>query len=264
MKRKILGAMLALAYAVTLQAYNAWTGQSDSTSLLSAYKAYHEHVTTLVDTYGIGYNHGSNDYYWDFPMWWTIEYSGVVNAELIDFDNDGLPELLIIYSDGNSHYCDTWAIYGYTGTVELYHEAIFGFEGGSGCDVEIALSDNGKKYLVSGDYYYVFDDEREYTYSTLVDGSWETVMTRSVSITDESKGWDYVGDFQWQWFVNEKAVTEIAYASAPVSELGIVDMYSIPFYTRELEDFEAKNQRATDFVNTLLAELEAKIAMLES
>jgi|GEM_PF-6365045 len=247
-----------------LRAYNAWIGRTDSISLLSAYKAYHEQITTLIDTYGIGYNYGNSDFYKDLPTWWTIEYSGVVYVELIDFDNDGLPELLVIYNDGNTKYSDIWAIYGYSGTVELYHKAIYGFEGGGGNNVEIALGENGNKYLVSGFFYYVFDDEREYSYYTLVDGSWETVLSRSVSITNESKDWDYQGEFQWQWFVNDLAVSETEYASAPVSELGIADMYSIPFYTRELEDLATKNQRASDFVNTLLSELEAKIALLES
>jgi len=89
-------------------------------------------------------------------------------------------------------------------------------------------------------------------------------LTRSVSITDESKQWDYHGDFQWQWFVNGDLVSENEYETAPETELGIIGIRSIPFYTRYYEDLETKNERAYLFINTMLAELENRISLLET
>ena len=237
-------------------------GNTDPKTLIAAYKAYYKLINSLIDDYGIGYNQGNDDIFWGSDLWWTVVYSGVVYAELIDFNNDGLSELLVIYNDGNTHFSDTWAIFGYSGNVELYYKMLFGFEGGSGYDAEIALSSNGLKYLVHAYYYYVNDDERDYSYYTVKDGNWYTALTRSVSITDESRQWDYHGDYQWQWMVNGELVGENEYETAPETELGITGMQSIPFYTRYQEDIETKNERASGFVYSLLAGLENRITQL--
>ena len=230
---------------------------TEPNTLLDVYKSYYELMESLIDDYGIGYNKGKIDSVGDSGLWWTAVYSGVVYAELIDFNNDGLPELLVVFNNGETWWSDIWAIYGYTGNVELYCEKYYGFEGGEGSDAEIALSSNGMCYLVCADYDYVYDDEREYYYYTVRDGNWDTAMTRSVSITDESR---LKGDFQWQWKVNDYLVSENEYETAPETELGIIDTRSIPFYTRFAEDLVTKNERASDFVYMLLAELENRIS----
>ena len=240
------------------------TFKTEPNILQAAYKAYYELIESLIDDYGVGYNRGNLEFSWAPELWWTITYFGVVNAELIDFDNDGLPELLVIYNNGETWWNDIWAVYGYTGNIEQYCKMYYGFEGGGGSDVGIALSSKSMKYLVYTDYYYVNDDEREYCYFTVKDGSWDKVLTRSVSITDESKQWDYHGDFQWQWFVNGDLVSENEYETAPETELGIIGIRSIPFYTRYYEDLETKNERAYLFINTMLAELENRISLLET
>ena len=247
-----------------LRTYNAWTGKTVPNKPLAAYRAYRELVMSLIDEYGIGYNHGNNGYHLDVDNWWTVEYSGVVYAELIDFDNDGLPELLVIYNDGDTQFFDTWEIYGYTGNVELYFTKLFGYEGGGGSDAEVAIGDDGTRYLVYGSYYVVYGDEQDYTYYTLVDGSWVTALTRSASITYESTHWEYEGDFEWEWHVNDLLVSEDEFMAAPETELGIIEAISFPFYTRIQEDLDAKNKRASEFVNELLTELQDKIAQLET
>jgi len=240
------------------------TVNAEPNTLLAAYMAYYDLIESLIDDYGVGYNQGNVDFLWDSKLWWTAVYSGVIYAELIDFNNDGLPELLVMYNDGNTWFSDTWAIYGYTGTVERYFKMLYGFEGGSGNDAEIALSSNGMKYLIYCHYYYVYDDERDYCYYTVKDDSWVKALTRSVSITDESKQWGYQGEFQWEWFVNGCQVSEIEYDTAPEIELEIINIRNFPFYTRYQEDFEIKNERASGFVNTFLVELNNRIAQLET
>ena len=234
---------------------------TEPNTLLDAYRAYYELIESLIDTYGVGYNPGSSDFVRDLDLWWTYTYSGVVYAEFIDFDNDGQPELLVILNDGGAIWSDIWAIFGYTGQVELYCERYIGFEGGGGADAKIATSRNGVTYLEYADYFGVYDDEWEYYYYTVVDGSWRTAMTRSAMITDESR---VTYNFQWQWLVNGDPVSENEYEMAPETLLGVTGIRQIPFYTRYEEDLDTKNARAYDFIYSLLAEIEDRISQLEA
>jgi len=231
-------------------------GNAAPDTLIAAYKAFCELINSLIDDYGIGYNT-------EGESGWAPSYSGVVYAELIDFNNDGLPELFVVFNNGEARYDDIWAVYGYTGNVESYCKLYIGGEGGSGSNAEIALSGNGSRYLVYTYGYYVYGEELDFSYYTVKNDSWDTALTRSASIPDKNKQ-GISDDFQWQWMVNGFTVSENEYEKAPETELGIISTRTIPSFSRYDEDGKLKNKRASDFMYSFLTALEDRIAQLET
>ena len=237
--------------------------ESEEASILQAiYLMYYELIESLIDDYGVGYNQVSNGYEGDLDFWWRSVYRGIVYAELIDFDYDGIPELIVIFNNGVGLGADLWNIYGYNRNIELYYSTYSGGDGGSYSEIEIALSSDGARYLVCVDNYEVYDNELYYSYYTVEDGAWYTALTRSFSITDESRHGSNREGFQWQWLVNGYEVGENEYETAAETELGIISIQSIPIPAHYLQDFETANEKASDVVYSLLADLESRISQL--
>ena len=231
-------------------------GNTDVSTLIAAYKAYIELINSLIDTYGIGFNHAVG------VSRVTDSYSGVVYAELIDFNNDGLPELLIVFNYEHDNKHDIWAVYGYKGDVKQYCKLFIGGEGVSISDAEIATSGNGNRYLVYTDENNLYGEEYKHYYFTAGYGSWYSALTRSVSISDEYKQ-SLINDYQWQWIINGYSVSENEYETAPETNLGILDARTIPVFALNSEDTQTKNKRASEFVYSMLGALKDRITQLE-
>ena len=65
----------------------------NNATLAAAYEAYYDELSAVADNNGIGFDIVEREYY-------PSSFLGLAYAELIDFDNDGLPELLYFVGDG--------------------------------------------------------------------------------------------------------------------------------------------------------------------
>jgi len=239
------------------------TGNIEPNTPLAAYRAYYELIESKIEEYGVGYNDGGF-YEGEFESYWRGVYRGIIHAELIDFNNDGLPELVIIYNNGIGLGADLWSIYGYTESIEKYYEAYSGGDGGSSYDISIAVSSDGIRYLDCYEGYVVYDYEIFEHYYTVRDGAWVTALSRSFAITSESR-FDYDREeYEWEWLVNGISVSENEYNAAEETELGIISTESIPISFRYVYDLGEANEIAFDVVYAMLAELGNRISQLES
>lgn len=107
--RALVSAVLAGSLAVTGGAVsaNAWAASpkdrvtvasvAAATASPEAAAAYYRVVNDVVETYGI--------YTYDFGLGWGLAF-----AELVDFDNDGVPELYMIYfkDEGSTYTEEVW------------------------------------------------------------------------------------------------------------------------------------------------------------
>ena len=188
--------------------------------LLAAYRAYYDVLKTAVDAYGF-----SNSY----------QTTGVCYSELIDFDNDGLPELLYFTNDVAAQYQE-YHVYGYKdGLVNFYRDQLW-----------LVGMDEGAFYICDGrDKRYlhrtVVTDEDHYYFYTVKYGEWVKALTRTVAYGDSSEG-------GIRYYVNSDVVNEQVFNEAE-TVLNIVNTCRI--------DIDVST------VATVLAELEARIAALE-
>ena len=171
--------------------------------------------------------------------------SNIRFAELIDFDNNSTPELVVIVdipalrpeNSGHSRYW--FLIFSYTDQmVPLYNEYITS-HGSGGEDYAIATSADGKDYLVSR----VFDSNGSITkeYFTLNGGQWTPSLTLEFipgSVTSQYGGQDedddelYVDDdFDTEvtvavpedgFIINGEKASEAEFKAAETALLGIV------------------------------------------
>lgn len=182
MKRKILGVILTLALTVTVLPITgtprAQASSSDVT-LADAYSAYYSFLMELVDEYGIGLDPiiGAGG---------PSNMQGVYFAELVDFNSDGIPELLLRYSDGS--YSDYRTrplyIYGYLSELLSYGEYRFSEEGYCVED-RIVTDQNSAIYFLSIDRienYETGEVRVTNTYFTLINGKWTEVPESGINI----------------------------------------------------------------------------------
>jgi hypothetical protein len=180
------------------------------------FAAYHELLLSLISEFGVGNNV-------------TIEHApyfeGVIYAELIDFDNDGIPELLVIRGEESFPASAVCLVYRYTtGGVELLGS--YGLYLNHAW-VSIVESRNGTSYLCySGGDSFGVDD----TYYTIVDGFWIEVLNRAFYIEEiYGDNWEWLRD-EHEWFVNGHSATEQEYNDALESNIGNADIRFINFF----------------------------------
>jgi hypothetical protein len=168
--------------------------------LQSAYSAYSDILRAVIEEHGIGNIISSA---------WNAN-AGIVHAELIDFDNDGIPELLYVYVNKEEQYTRIFVvIYGYqNGKAELLDEYELWF---THVGYDIAIDQHGISYF----YYhslYSFDSVRYYY--TMVDGEWTRVLMQNWEVNAMIDDTD-------KWFVNGLEVDRQAYNKA-LEDLSIV------------------------------------------
>ena len=176
-------------------------------SLSDAYTAYHRQLNGVVNTQGIIGKGVVHDYD-------NIDTS-VSNAELIDFDNNGIPELLYTCGMGSGRGVgDMLYVYGYSGKLDLLYTGYIGGTDDHAQGMKILKGKDGKIYL-HRDWNDVHG-QGEQDYSTIAGGKWTIVLNRSVSpaIVDP--------DDVAYWYVNGKTAAKSEYDSA-ADKLNIIN-----------------------------------------
>ena len=104
--------------------------------------------------------------------------TGIINAFLIDFDNDGIPELVIeIHDASNELFGVSILVLGYAGQLDVLHYATVWSDGGDSLFYYFAPFENGQHFLVGivGGLYqpgYIDGNTEERHYLRLYNGKW--------------------------------------------------------------------------------------------
>ena len=237
MKNKIVLLFVITLVIITLTSCNASrndenitqtpTLEVNTTEELAEYRTYYDILSAAVNGYGLGAVEQNS-----IPNL----YSGVIHAELIDFNNDGLPELLYAYNDGSDKFWVHFAVYGFgSGKAELLDTYTVA---PTHLGVNIALNQDGLAYL---HYLEINAFNKSDSYYTLIDGEWTSVLELYLSTED-------VEDAVVDWFVNGNEVDELEYDSS-LKALGIVS-------SREL--WWGNHGVDLDTVQMLLSELKTR------
>jgi hypothetical protein len=195
----------------------------DALNRAVVYRAYYEILKAAVDEYGVlDLNAGRAVDYYAEPE------ERVWGAKLIDFDNDGLAELLISQGsvfygyvgsvDGSIGICK---VYGYLGKAEAllsggWTDGAFAIDG-----VEVETCESGEKYLVQYTYRDANGDGDKYDslteYYTVKDGKGVLALTLSTETIHDNNG----NDTGLIYYINGEAVGEWDYDNAAYIELGV-------------------------------------------
>jgi len=185
-------------------------------------EAYYEVLKTAVDEYG--YGDGVN---------------GVVFADFVDLDNDGIPELIFIYGNGNDDMDGEVAVrvYGYSGRLVLHTS--YRLLPTHTNEVRKATCRNGLSFLTYSDVSGLDGFDKYYT---VVNGAWTLALSltwntkaerfEELDIDVGSDMWeefwhqfdddpDMWLDFWNEYYVNGNLVNLDLYSNAPEMELGI-------------------------------------------
>jgi len=180
---------------------------------MTAYKALYDVLSTAVEKYGVGENDPrviEDDEY-------TLRlYTGVVYAELINFNASGCSELIYVYNDGDGAKA---AIYGYTDSNGLVLHGEYHVEGWVWFD--FAKDNNDAKYFryFSSDPFSVWE-----TYYTIVNDKWEAVLERGAYYEDFGF---FLSEPAFEWYINDLPVSETEFNAAPEVHLGIVEIHEV-------------------------------------
>jgi len=203
--------------------------------LLRAYEAYHATLTSAVERYGEG----------QFVDDGSIAMNGVFYAELIDFDNNEVPELLFMYGEGEQ-YSEICVIYGYSdGLIE--HGSYYA---GYWADISLMTAQNGTPYLhiFSGDVNSMYDD-----YYTIREGVWTLVLSMSWDEDHETE--------EITLTVNGNKVSENDFNNAQETHLGITSSRLLFDWRNDIDDwYESRiGEMHWDEVLNIINELERRI-----
>ena len=205
--------------------------------ILAAYRAYYKLLSTAIEEHGIG-------------RFERVEYetiiNGIVYAELIDFDNDGVVELLYIYGNNEVFASATCVIYRYSeGSIELLESYdVNHFH----MNINVGSAHNGTSFLCYMDYadFWLYD-----TFFSIVNKKWGEVLSLElnvIGIYDDDQNW--LGD-EFEWFVNGNSVTEQEYYDSLNTYIGNGDVRTINI----LEDNTATIDTVLTFLNDGISNL---------
>jgi serine/threonine protein kinase len=171
------------------------------------YSAYYAILRAAVDEHGISIEDG------------IVYPDGVHYAELLDFDNNGIPEL--VYSIGDYYGMGSNVrIYGFSEQADLLYEEHQWVGQGHGMTIHIATDGSGISYLVEHHFHHHYSGLGEtYNYFTIRDGQWVKVLTLHTEreIYDDDPWYG-----EWTYYVNDTEVSMSIYGTTPARELGIV------------------------------------------
>ncbi len=197
----------------------------------AAYRAYYDILKAAVDECGFGVI----EQHENLPNL----YSGVIHAELIDFNNDRLPEFLYVYADDSLLYGAHIAVYEYNsdsaellGTFDVWPTHV-------GADIDI--DQYNFAYL---HHYSLYSFDSEDSYYTLIDGKW----TSALELSSTSDDFDELDE----WFVNGSQVHKHDYYNA-LETLCIVSSRQLWWGGRGVD---------LDTIHTLLAELDRRASSI--
>ena len=182
---------------------------------------------------------------WHGVISWNLD--AILHAELVDFDNDDVPELVLLIQlseDDFSHYwlAHLFVVVGYIDGIEILRTGLIWGDGGDWESFNIALTSDGHSYLVTilGEL-----TSTKRSYHALTDGAWTLTLT-----TEQTLYW--AGDASYPvpefFYVNGNRVSEAQFNAAH-TELDIVE-------TRTLWGL----WHGESNVRTVLAEIERQLA----
>jgi len=249
---KIFGIVLVLTLIVTALTIPVTIAAPSEAAAYASYKYFYDTLQSIVDAYGIGQNYAANASEAN-PDYWGLYYHGVTYAELLDFDNDGFPELVYFYNDGTMIRPLCLAHDFITGNAGQFYHGFSGTNGGFGDWVDLATCGNGVKYLRYSSIEWGGADGPEYimseSYYSLTNGKWTGALSRRHDRNYDYSNWSDSGyeaqDFNWS--VNGVLVSKQEYDNAPVT-LGIVG-------TRSFD-----NEDNSSTVSSVLTELKLRSA----
>ena len=171
----------------------------------SAYSALYNELKLAVETYGMGFQPSG--------------VAGMAFAELIDFNNDGIPELIYaVWNEGGRDA--TVFVVGYHGgsVVQMYKgESHFASWHDGPHEIKIAECKYGSKYFVTGKTDFEAG-QSTYNYFVYGAGMWYSVLNLFSNITYESYTHDgshfYERVNHHEWYVDREAVSEEEYKNA--------------------------------------------------
>ena len=175
---------------------------------------------------------------WQGTLLWTFE--DIRRVELVDFDNDGVPELVLIidFSSNFPDIANEWIYYSYpyaflsliiryTRYVEVIFHATtwFSHTGDSWSEFFLAYGVSDEIFLMHsfGSVYFGYhdgiplDSTQGFTYSALNNGNWESLLE-----LESFYGSGFLQGFV-HGLVNGEPVSEIEYINAPFEALGVTE-----------------------------------------
>jgi hypothetical protein len=179
--------------------------------LNAVFNAFHEQLSLAVAENGLGRREEDES---GAPL-----IRGVIYAELIDFNNNGVPELLYIYGDVNFFASAICEIYRYSmGSVELLASYDLYL---NHAWINVVDAQSGNSYIChsSGDHDFFFE-----SFYSIIDNQWVEVLNRSFVIDEiyDNDGYWLVDDPEW--FINGISVTEQQYYDVFIEYFGNVEM----------------------------------------
>jgi len=192
--------------------------------LSNVYKAYHELLSEAVNEFGFG----SRDV--DINGNTTL-FKGVIYAELIDFNDDRMPELLYIIGRESSFLDVDCFIYGYSEDSIILHGNYTYLSLGLHTSIRIIESRTGTKYL------YIGRGMAEHwveTYYSLNNNQWMEVLNRSYMAHHEG----------WNWFINDINVNKHEYENA-------LEVYFEFIESRRIDKFEDNYETVNNVLKIL-------------
>ena len=172
---------VARTVIISDQPIPAQSGQTPR--LADAYAAYLNILNEKINEFGIA------ESAWLFSDTPGVPRVGVTYAALIDFDDNGIPELFIVFHDGSHDMSSTYVearyvIYGFTETLNIIREGIsfFNENDGTSLNINLATGRNGTIYLLDvndrvteehGEYY----QRQAIDWLALRNGRFVSVMT---------------------------------------------------------------------------------------
>jgi len=254
MGHKFLRVVLVLAMILTgLTSFSLPRARVQAASpedtLSAACKAYYDVLKAAVDEYGVANEGGNYDPEYSDPSEGLYYAFGVHYAELIDFNNDGVPELFYsVLTDGELF--SNYYVYSYrTGKVELLFSGEARYYGTGYDFVDIASGKNDGKYLIH--YHGHYSEGEKETYFTVDSDGGGFVLTCAVVWIEEIDG-----TFSNKtYYINDVSVSEQEYNDAP-KEHGFIRKN--PTTDSSIVDFMDRMRVNYSVVYTVLADLEAK------
>lgn len=177
-------------------------------------KAYLELVQNIIDEFGLG----------DFTNDNWPDMNGVYYAELIDFDNNGEPELFFAYSSGKEWGVTlTYFVYGFqSDEIELLATEQEYWGGNFEHGFSFATDKDGTRYVCN---YHTANWEGYYDYYTIFGGKWTKAWSRNYIQKEDSK----TGERGTEFFCDDEIISVEYYLSEPEIEILGMIRTGVPF-----------------------------------
>ncbi|MCL2200073.1 MAG: hypothetical protein FWB80_14265 [Defluviitaleaceae bacterium] len=182
----------------------------------TAFSAYYEILRRKINTYGISAMSGN---------------IGVDYARLVDFDNNGIPELIIVYNDTGLndfgwHEYSNVIIYGFSDRPEVLRESHIFWGDHASRHLGVVTSSNGNIYLHERNFIGLVDNYDGNFYS-LRNGEWVLALNVSNHF-NHLLDTDADGNLIREFMINGNESTREGIENAPRDLLGIVTTERIP------------------------------------